>query len=129
MSSKQMVLVAGVHEVSGKAAAIQWSAVPEPRSTGSHGESRRSRQAWRRFASTCYYRADVQQKLGGLQDVRHIVFGAYISHEHEKSEVNVAILRNCWRWWGPAHLRCATSPSIRKGSVRGGPRSVQDARA
>src|ERR1700712_4166677 len=89
MSSKQVVLVAGVHGVSGNAAAIQWSAVPGAKV---YGLSRRSVEVppgVEEIRVDLLDRTDVQQKLGGLQDVTHIVFGAYIEKAtaHEKSEV------------------------------------------
>jgi nucleoside-diphosphate-sugar epimerase len=96
MVSKQVVVIAGVHGVSGNAAAIQWSAVPGAKV---YGLSRRKAEVpagVEEIRVDLLDRADVQQKLGGLNDVTHIVFGAYIEKAtaHEKSEVNVAILRN-----------------------------------
>jgi len=40
--------------------------------------------------------ANVRQQLGAVKNVTHIVFGAYIERQSaaEKSEVNVAILKN-----------------------------------
>lgn len=109
MSSKNVVVVAGVHGVSGSASAIQWSAVP---GTKVYGLSRRAAEVpagVEEIRVDLLDRNDVQQKLGGLKNVTHIVFGAYIEKAtaQEKSEVNVAILRNL------LDVVEAASPSLR----------------
>lgn len=96
MDAKQVVVIAGVHGVSGNAAALQWSTVPGARV---YGLSRRTAEVpagVEKIHVDLLDRTDVHQKLGGLNDVTHIVFGAYIEKPtaREKSEVNVAILRN-----------------------------------
>jgi nucleoside-diphosphate-sugar epimerase len=96
MSVKNVVLVAGVHGVSGRAAAEHWSAVS---GTDVYGLSRRSAplpEGAIPVSVDLLNPDDVRQKLGTIKDVTHIVFGAYIEKQTaaEKSEVNVAILRN-----------------------------------
>lgn len=96
MSAKNVVLVAGVHGVSGKAAAIAWSKTPDTRV---YGLSRRTAQlpdGVEGISVDLLDRADVEAKLGGLADVTHIVFSAYIEKASaaERSRVNVAILQN-----------------------------------
>ncbi len=91
-----MVLVAGVHGVSGRAAAEHWSAVPD---TQVYGLSRREASVPRGVHPVIVdllNPADVQQKLSLMPGITHIVFGAYIEKKTaaEKSAVNVAILRN-----------------------------------
>ncbi len=96
MGSENVVLVAGVHGVSGRAAAIQWGAVP---GTKVYGLSRRTGEVpagVEQVKVDLLDCNDVKQKLGQVKDATHIVFGAYIEKAtpQEKSEVNVAILRN-----------------------------------
>lgn len=96
MSKKTVVLVAGVHGVSGRAAAEHWSAMPD---TEVYGLSRRSApvpEGVHPVSIDLLNPGDVRQKLSSLQGITHIVFGAYIEKQSatEKSAVNVAILRN-----------------------------------
>lgn len=96
MDSKNVVLVAGVHGVSGRTSAIEWSKAP---GTKVYGLSRRMAEIPANIEAIrvdLLDRNDVKQKLGGLKDVTHIVFGAYIEKAtaQEKSEANVSILRN-----------------------------------
>ncbi|WP_343698992.1 SDR family oxidoreductase [Caulobacter sp.] len=96
METKNVVLVAGAHGVSGRAAAIAWSKVPN---TKVYGLSRRDAplpDGVEGISVDLLDRADVEAKLGGLKDVTHIVFAAYIEKAGaaERSQVNVAILRN-----------------------------------
>jgi nucleoside-diphosphate-sugar epimerase len=106
---KNVVVVAGVHGISGRASAIHWSAVPDAKV---YGLSRRTAEVpagVEEIRVDLLDRNDLQQKLGGLNDVTHIVFGAYIEKPSakEKSEVNVAILRNL------LDVVEAASPSLR----------------
>lgn len=96
MSVKNVVLVAGAHGVSGRAAAEHWSAIPD---TQVYGLSRRSRplpEGVIPVSVDLLNPADVRQKVGAIKNVTHIVFGAYIEKPTaaEKTEVNGAILRN-----------------------------------
>ena len=78
MSKKRVVLVAGVHEVSGRAASEHWRAVPD---TEVHGVSRRSApvpEGVHPISLDLLNPQDVQQKLASNQGITHIVFGAYI---------------------------------------------------
>lgn len=96
MSVKNVVLIAGVHGVSGKAAAIAWSKVPN---TKVYGLSRRNADlpgGVEGIVVDLLDRADVEAKLSALANVTHIVFAAYIEKASatERSQVNVAILQN-----------------------------------
>ena len=96
MSMKNVVLIAGVHGVSGRAAAEDWSSLP---GTQVYGLSRRSAPlpAGVEFISADLLDRDgLQRKLGKIAGITHIVFGAYIEKPTatERSEVNVAILKN-----------------------------------
>lgn len=96
MSTKKVVLVAGVHGVSGRAAAEHWSAVPDAEVFGLSRRSAAVPKGVRPVIVDLLNREDAQSKLGSLPPVTHIVFGAYIEKQSaaEKSEANVAILRN-----------------------------------
>ena len=96
MSTKNAVLVAGVHGVSGRAAAEHWASLP---GTQVYGLARRSAPlpAGVEFISADLLDRDgLQRKLGKIAGITHIVFGAYIEKPTatERSEVNVAILKN-----------------------------------
>jgi nucleoside-diphosphate-sugar epimerase len=88
--------VAGVHGVSGRAAAEHWTRVPD---TTVYGLSRRSAAVPERVRPIIVDLLDPQQvaaRLVPVQGATHIVFGAYIEKATaaERSAVNVAILRN-----------------------------------
>jgi nucleoside-diphosphate-sugar epimerase len=94
--SKKVVIVAGAQGVTGRAAAIHLAQQPD---TIVIGLSRRSELAIPGIETIpvdLLNLEDVQAKLGSRTDVTHIVFGAYIEKATpaEKSEANVAILRN-----------------------------------
>jgi nucleoside-diphosphate-sugar epimerase len=96
MSVKNVVLVAGAHGVSCRAAAEHWSAIPD---TQVYGLSRRSAplpEGVIPVSVDLLDPDDVQLKMGAIKNVTHIVFGAYIEKPTaaEKTEANVAILRN-----------------------------------
>jgi nucleoside-diphosphate-sugar epimerase len=96
MPVKKVVLVAGVHGVSGTAAASHWNTVPD---TKVYGLSRRSAPLLpgiEPVSVDLLNPSDVRQKLSAITNATHIVFGAYIEKATaaERSEVNVAILRN-----------------------------------
>lgn len=96
MSTKNVVLVAGAHGVSGRAATLHWSAIPD---VSVYGLSRRSAPLPAGvipISVDLLNVANVRQQLGAVKNVTHIVFGAYIERQSaaEKSEVNVAILKN-----------------------------------
>jgi nucleoside-diphosphate-sugar epimerase len=96
MSAKNVVLVAGAHGVSGRAATLHLSAIPD---VSVYGLSRRSAPLPAGvipISLDLLNVADVRQQLGAVKNVTHIVFGAYIERQSaaEKSEVNVAILKN-----------------------------------
>src|ERR1700730_1557569 len=96
MSAKNVVLVAGAHGVSGRAATLHLSAIPD---VSVYGLSRRSAPLPAGvipISVDLLNVANVRQQLGAVKNVTHIVCGAYIEKPTavEKSEVNVAILRN-----------------------------------
>ncbi|MFL6452166.1 MAG: SDR family oxidoreductase [Bryobacteraceae bacterium] len=95
MSSK-VVVVAGVHGVSGRAAAEHWRQISD---TAVYGLSRRTAPVPERVQPVIVDLLDprdVHSKLAAVRGVTHVVFGAYIEKPTaaEKSAVNVAILRN-----------------------------------
>lgn len=96
MSTKNVVLVAGVHGVSGNAAAIAWADTSD---ATVYGLSRRDAdlpKGVQGIAVDLLDRQDVERKLNGRGDVTHIVFAAYIEKASaaERSKINVAILKN-----------------------------------
>ncbi len=96
MAADRTVLVAGVQGVIGRAAARRFAAAPD---TKVYGLSRRTDAAApgvEQISVDLLRPDDVRDKLGGVTDVTHIVFGAYLEKPTaaEKSEINVALLRN-----------------------------------
>ena len=94
--SKNVVLVAGVHGVSGRAAATAWA---NTRDTKVYGLSRRNAdlpEGVEGITVDLLDRQDVERKLGGLDGVTHLVFAAYIekASASERCRVNVAILKH-----------------------------------
>ena len=93
---QRKVLVAGAQGVIGRAAATRLAARPD---TQVLGLSRRTEPSIPNVEAVSVDLLDpgqVRDRLGGIRDVTHIVFGAYIEKQTaaEKSTVNVAILRN-----------------------------------
>jgi nucleoside-diphosphate-sugar epimerase len=96
MPIKNVVLIAGVHGVSGRAAAEHWTSLP---GTQVYALSRRSAPlpaGVEVISADLLDRDDLQRKLGKISRITHIVFGAYIEKPTatERSEANVAILKN-----------------------------------
>jgi PRISE-like Rossmann-fold domain len=96
MTVRNIVLVAGVHGVSGRAAAAHWASMPDTRV---YGLSRRSAPVPRgveEIIGDLLDPDDLRRELGKLNGLTHIVFGAYVEKPTaaERSEVNVAILKN-----------------------------------
>jgi nucleoside-diphosphate-sugar epimerase len=96
MQSKNVVLVAGVHGVSGRAAAQRWTTVP---GTTVYGLSRRPDTPTPGVIPVLLDlldRSTLAEKLKDAKDVTHIVFGAYAARATaaENVEANVAILEN-----------------------------------
>jgi nucleoside-diphosphate-sugar epimerase len=109
MSMKNVVLIAGAHGVSGRAAAEHWTSFP---GTRVYGLSRRSAPlpaGAEVISADLLDRDDLQRKLGKITGITHIVFGAYIEEPSatERSEANVAILKNL------LDVVETTSPSLR----------------
>lgn len=96
MSAKHVVLIAGVHGVSGKAAAMAWSGTPNTRVYGLSRRTAKLPDGVEGITVDLLDRADVEAKLGGRNNVTHIVFAAYVEKASaaERSRVNVAILQN-----------------------------------
>ncbi|MGH1588795.1 SDR family oxidoreductase [Methylobacterium phyllosphaerae] len=93
---QRKVLVAGAQGVIGRAAAIRLAAQPD---TTVLGLSRRTEPSIPNVEAVSVDLLDparVRASLGGVRNVTHIVFAAYIEKPTaaEKSTVNVAILRN-----------------------------------
>src|SRR5882762_7798371 len=106
---KSVVLIAGAHGVSGRAAAEHWTSLP---GTRVYGLSRRSAPlpaGVEVISADLLDRDDLQRKLGKIAGITHIVFGAYIEKPTatERSEANVAILKNL------LDVVEKTSPSLR----------------
>jgi nucleoside-diphosphate-sugar epimerase len=96
MTSHRSVLITGAQGVIGRAAASHFSARSD---TKVYGLSRRAGLGLpgiEDISVDLLKPDDVAAKLGHLTDITHIVFGAYIEKATaaEKSEVNVAILKN-----------------------------------
>jgi nucleoside-diphosphate-sugar epimerase len=94
--AKQSVLVAGAQGVIGQAAAEHFSSLPD---TTVYGLSRRKIENLKGVIPVnvdLLSPADVERAIAPLQDVTHIVFGAYIENDApgERSTVNVSLLRN-----------------------------------
>jgi len=106
---KNVVLVAGVHGVSGYAAAAHWASTP---GTQVYGLSRRSAALPRgvqEIVGDLLDPNDLQHKLRQISGITHVVFGAYVEKPSaaERSEVNVAIIKNLF------DAIEASSPSLR----------------
>jgi nucleoside-diphosphate-sugar epimerase len=96
VSTRRAVVVAGVHGVSGRAAAEHWRQVL---GATVYGLSRRTAtlpDGVLPIAVDLLNPSDVKTKLASIKDVTHVVFGAYVEKPTaaEKSAVNVALLRN-----------------------------------
>jgi len=96
MSTKNVVLVAGVHGVSGRAAAEQWASVP---GTQVYGLARRSAPlpaAVEGISADLLDKVELNRMLAKISGITHVVFGAYVERPNpaEQSEANVAILKN-----------------------------------
>ena len=108
MSETQVVLVAGVHGVSGYAAARHWASIP---TASVYGLSRRSAPLPHRVTEILgdlLNPDDLRHKLGKI-DFTHVVFGAYVEKPSaaERSISNVAIIENL------LDVLEETSPSLR----------------
>ncbi len=96
MSAGKVVLVTGVHGVSGRAAAEAWAAVP---GTKVYGLSRRTAEVPEgvvSIAADLMDRASLAEALKDVRGVTHVVFGAYLWQPTPVEHVtaNVVILRN-----------------------------------
>jgi nucleoside-diphosphate-sugar epimerase len=96
MSPKNIVLVAGVHGVSGRPAAEHWAAV---HGTQVFGLSRRSAPlppGVEGIRADLLDPSELRHQLGPIRGITHIVFGAYLERPTpaERGQANVAILKN-----------------------------------
>ena len=109
MSTNPVILVAGVHGVSGRAAARHWASISDARVYGLGRRTLPLPQGVEGINVDLLDRDDVQQKLGKLNDVTHIVFAAYIEKADaaERTAVNTALLKNL------LDVVEAASPSLR----------------
>ena len=108
MPTKNVVLVAGVHGVSGRAVAAHWASVSD---TKVYGLARRSLPlppGVEGISVDLLKLDDVRREIGTLNNVTHIVFGAYVEKRDavERTEVNVALVKNL------LDVVEATSPSL-----------------
>ncbi len=109
MSTKNVVLITGVHGVSGRAAAMQWLAVPD---TTVYGLSRRSAPLPNGVIpviADLLDRETLKEKLTTVTGITHVVFGAFLATASATDNVtiNVAILENL------LDVLEETSPSLR----------------
>ncbi|CAA2160672.1 hypothetical protein MBRA_05828 [Methylobacterium brachiatum] len=93
---QRKILVAGAQGVIGRAAASRLAAQPDTTVLGLSRRIEPSATNVEAVSVDLLNPARVRESLGGVRDVTHIVFGAYIEKQTaaEKSIVNVAILRN-----------------------------------
>jgi nucleoside-diphosphate-sugar epimerase len=93
---QKCVLVAGAYGVTGRRAALHFAAQPDTTVIGLSRRAGADLEGVRMVSVDLLDPKDVQSKLGSFTEITHIVFGAYIEKPtaREKSEVNVAILRN-----------------------------------
>jgi nucleoside-diphosphate-sugar epimerase len=96
MSMKNVVLIAGVHGVSGRAAAELWTSLPGAQVYGLSRRAAPLPAGVEAISADLLDRDDLQRKLGQISGITHIVFGAYIEKPSasERSEANLAILKN-----------------------------------
>jgi nucleoside-diphosphate-sugar epimerase len=96
MSIKNVVLIAGVHGVSGRAAAEHWISISGTRVDGLSRRSAPLPPGVEAVSADLFDRDDVERKLGQISGITHIVFGAYVEKPtaSERSEVNSAIFKN-----------------------------------
>src|SRR5258708_3104374 len=96
MSMQNIVLVAGVHGVSGRAAAEHWTTLPNTRVFGLARRTSPGGGGVEGISGDLLDRDDLHRKLGKIRGVTHIVFGAYVEKPSaaERSQANVAILKN-----------------------------------
>jgi hypothetical protein len=92
----RVVVVAGAQGVSGNAVLKQYAALP---GTTVYGLSRRSSESsgnTHHISVDLLSPGDVKAKLGQLNEITHLFFGAYVEKPTaiEKTEVNVNLLRN-----------------------------------
>ncbi len=96
MSTKNAVLVAGVHGVSGRPVAEHWASLPGTRVYGLSRRSAPMPAGVEGISADLLDREQLQRTLGTISGITHVVFGAYVEKPSaaERSQVNVAILRN-----------------------------------
>lgn len=105
---KHVVLIAGVHGVSGYAAAAHWASIPGSQVFGLSRRSAPQPVGVHEIIGDLLDPGDLQRKLGKIS-FTHVVFAAYIEKPTaaERSEVNVTIIKNLF------DVIEETSPSLR----------------
>ena len=95
-SPNRVVLVAGSHGVSGRAATLHYAALPQINVYGLSRRPDENTPGVRHISVDLLDPASVREKISPIPNVTHIVFGAYVERPTaaEKSDVNTAILRN-----------------------------------
>ena len=96
MPVNNRVLIAGAQGVSGRAALEHWRAVPSTQVVGLSRRAAPNEAGVEQISVDLLDIVDTRQKLSSLQDLTHVVFGAYVERAtpSEKTEDNVAILKN-----------------------------------
>ena len=96
MATKNVVLVTGIHGVSGRAAARHWASIPDTRVYGLSRRSAPLPDGVEGIIADLLDPDDLRNELGTIGGITHIVFAAYIEKPTavERSEANVAIIRN-----------------------------------
>jgi nucleoside-diphosphate-sugar epimerase len=90
------IIVAGAQGVIGRAAAIRLAAQPDTQIIGLSRREQAPIPDVEAVSVDLMNPEQVRERLGGVRDVTHVVFGAYIERRTaaEKGSFNVAILRN-----------------------------------
>ena len=90
------IIVAGAYGVIGRAATARFASQPDTEVVGLSRRTDRQVEGVEMLSADLLDPAQLRQRLAGVRDATHIVFGAYIEKATatERSTVNVAILRN-----------------------------------
>src|SRR5258708_9452089 len=95
-TARRTVLIAGALGVTGRAVAEHFSKEAEIKVYGISRRHIEGLENVQPISADLMNHEDTRKKLGGLKDVTHVVFGAYVEKETptERSVTNVALLRN-----------------------------------
>src|SRR5260221_6626573 len=102
MSIKNVVLIAGVHGVSGRAAAELWTSLPGAQVYGLSRRAAPLPAGVEAISADLLERDDLQRKLRQISGITHIVFRAYIekTNASARNQVDMAILKKLLRVLG-----------------------------